>query len=335
MDWSSFRSKRRFWGLFSSVAAPYLVFWFVFVVYEGGPGSILLQAVISILVLSALFLNFYLIFVFFRLEIGEESSLDKDKTDEDRTVDLLNKLKHKELELSRLRELDKTKSEFISMAAHQLKTPLSGIKWSLDMLLNDDLGPLNQEQRDLLMKSREGNEHMIFTIDNMLNVGRIESGQTIVNKQFVDLRSLIDDVLYYTVARAQQKNIKIDLEIDKSLSQICIDVEKIRQVFQNLLDNAVKYTMEGGVISLSLRQGDGHIMVSIADSGIGIPADQQNKVFQKFFRSSNVVESRASGTGIGLFVVKSLVEQNGGEVSFQSKEGRGTTFYVKLPLESV
>ncbi|OGJ00106.1 hypothetical protein A3I90_01160 [Candidatus Nomurabacteria bacterium RIFCSPLOWO2_02_FULL_41_9] len=244
----------------------------------------------------------------------------------------------RDLELSRANErllkFDEVKSNFISVVAHQLRTPLSGVKWTLSMLLSGDLGPLSNEQRTFLMKSFESNTRMITLVNDMLVADHIQSGKVHYNFKHLDMVDLIDNVLFEINPQAFKKNIGISYKSHfKDLPKVYSDPETMRAVVQNLLENAIKYTIDGGKIEIDIKRDAGYLQVSIADNGIGIPKDQQKNVFEKFFRASNAIKRETDGSGLGLFISKTIVEKNNGKIWFESEEGKGTTFYFTIPLE--
>ena len=233
----------------------------------------------------------------------------------------------------RLRELDKVKTEFISVAAHQLRTPLSAIKWTLSLLLEEDSKNLTPEQRSLIMKGYESNERIINLVNKMLIVTRIESGKAQYTFSLIHIEDLIDSVLIDFVGQSHVRNMK--LEFEKSSAQlpyINIDSEKIREVLQNLIENALSYTQNGGRIALKAVLENNMVKVSVEDNGIGIPEHQQSSIFNKFFRADNAIKTQTDGSGLGLFIVKNIIEKHGGKIWFESILDKGTTFYFTLPL---
>lgn len=246
-------------------------------------------------------------------------------------------LVRKDLELIRanekLRELDAIKSNFISVAAHQLRTPLTAIKWTINLIMSESLGPLNTKQRAFLMKSYESNERMIALINDMLTADRTESDKLQYQFTSVQILDLIDNVLYEMVVQADKQNVKIEMENrDINLPRVKVDAEKIRAVLQNLFENAIKYTPAGGKILVKFSKDAKFVQVSIKDSGIGIPEDQQKNVFNRFFRAPNAVKVQTDGSGLGLFITKNIIEKHGGKIWFESAPGKGTTFYFTVPL---
>ncbi len=232
-----------------------------------------------------------------------------------------------------LQELDTRKSEFLSIAAHQLRTPLSGLKWALNMLIEGDVGEVSNEQKVLLMKSYEGNERLINLVNDMLSANKIERGVLPLQMVSTQLLDLMDNVLYEILPSASRTNISVRFEHrDETLPPLMVDPEKMWSVFQNLLENAIKYSPPGGEVVISLsRMGNG-VQIAIADHGIGIPADEQAHVFSRFFRASNAKKMDPNGTGLGLYIVKNIIEMHGGKIRFESSENKGTTFYVTFGM---
>ncbi len=235
-------------------------------------------------------------------------------------------------DVTREKKIDKMKSDFISIAAHQLRTPLSAIKWSSGMLLKGDMGEVNAEQADLLQKSYDSNERMINLVNDLLNVSRIEEGRFGYNFKDIELKE-ITKIILETSSQVIEKN-KIDVSIDENINRlkICADKEKLLLAIQNLFDNALKYTPVGGKIEMKLKeQGEDVVIISIKDSGVGIPKKDLPQVFSKFFRASNVMLMQTEGTGLGLFIVKNIIEKHGGSIELKSEEGKGTEFIITLP----
>jgi len=236
----------------------------------------------------------------------------------------------------RLTELDKVKTEFISVAAHQLRTPLSAVKWILSLLLDENSTNLTPEQRSLLMKGFESNERIIRLINEMLVVTRIESGKMAYNFSFIHIEDLIDNCLDEFIGQAKTRNISLTFKEPKEkLPYINIDPDKIRTVLQNLIENALFYTKDGGSVTVSAESDGKYIKVIVKDSGIGIPEKQKIGIFNKFFRAENALKARTDGSGLGLFVAKSIVEKHDGQIGFESTEGKGTTFYFTVPCAEV
>jgi len=236
-------------------------------------------------------------------------------------------------DISREKVVESLKSQFVSVAAHQLRTPLSIIKWSLCMLLDGEIGLLTNEQIEMLDKAQQTNERMIHLINDLLNVARIEEGRFMYRPKTVDMIELLEKVAEPARALAKNKRVKFEFKkpIDNSSKVIKADIEKLSLAIKNLLENAIFYTSSGGKVVLSAERVKDDVLVCIKDSGIGIPKDQHKRVFNKFFRADNAVRMETEGTGLGLFITKNIIEAHQGKISFESEEGKGTTFKFSLP----
>jgi len=247
-------------------------------------------------------------------------------------------LVRRDLELTRanvrLEELDQIKSEFVSIAAHQLRTPLTGIRWSYQAILEEGQGNLQPEQRKLLESGLSTTLRMVDLVNDLLSVARIEEGKFGILLKKQALTPLLARFADLFSQRAREKGVAFLSEIarDPSIPDVAFDEEKLGIVFDNLLDNALKYTEPGGRITLrASREGD-HVAIEIIDTGVGIPPGQMHRIFTKFFRADNALRLHTSGTGLGLYVVKNIVEKHGGTVEVESHEGKGTTFRMTLPV---
>ncbi|MDD5568967.1 MAG: HAMP domain-containing sensor histidine kinase [Candidatus Pacebacteria bacterium] len=235
-------------------------------------------------------------------------------------------------DISRDKLIEAMKTEFVSVAAHQLRTPLSAIKWTIRMILDGDVGKISADQRDLLEKTYASNERMITLINDLLNVTRIEEGRFLYKPEPMQLEDLVDAEIKNHEDALQMKKIRIKLDMPKELlPEVSIDKEKMGIVVQNLIENAIKYTQEGGLIGVSLGKDENNVIFKIKDSGVGIPEDQKERIFSKFFRGSNVIKMETEGSGLGLYTTKNIVEAHRGKIWFESKEGEGTEFYFTLP----
>lgn len=263
------------------------------------------------------------------LQLLNELEIEK-KTVEQKISDRTKELK---LANERLLELDKVKSEFISVAAHQLRTPLSAIKWTLSLLLDEGSENLTAAQKSLLMKGTESNERIIRLINSMLVVTRIESGKMTYTYSFIHIEDLIESCIDDFVGQAAEKNLHILFTPpSQRLPYLYIDTDKIRAVIQNFIENAVFYTHEGGTVKIVATTDGLTVQVAVIDNGIGIPQKQQVGIFNKFFRAENALKARTDGSGLGLFVAKSIVEKHNGTIGFESIEGSGSTFFFNIPV---
>lgn len=236
-------------------------------------------------------------------------------------------------DVTREKDIDRAKTEFVSLAAHQLRTPLSAISWYTEMLLSGDAGDLLEIQKKYLEQIYQGNQRMIDMVKSFLNVSRIDMGHMTIEKKSTDISLLLKSVLEEQKQNIISKNLDLSLECDKEMPPIEIDPLRIRMVLQNLLSNAIKYTPINGRIAISLNSNieNKEIMLIVQDTGYGIPQADFTKIFSKMFRSSNVIERATDGTGLGLYIVKNIVEGSGGKIWFESVENQGSTFYVTFP----
>jgi len=238
-------------------------------------------------------------------------------------------------DVSREEIIERLKTEFISIAAHQLRTPLSAIKWTLKTLLDGDLGEITKEQREFIKKTYRSNERMISLINSLLNVARIEEGRLLYKPVSSRIDELTESVIEVLKEEIKRKQIEFKFEKPEKLPEVLIDVEKIKFVIQNLIENALRYTLPGGKVTVSLKPIKGEIKFSVKDTGVGIPENQQERVFSKFFRGANVMRLETEGSGLGLFITKNIIKTHGGKIWFESKEEKGTTFHFSLPLKRV
>ncbi len=262
-------------------------------------------------------------------------TLNKINAELDRSGKLLVR---RDLELTRanerLRDLDQMKSDFVSIAIHQLRTPLSAVKWTLSVLLKGDAGPLSNEQRTLLMKTYESNDRMLSLLSDLVLTDQLDSQKL---KALPQMRTILPDLLENLLLEieplAKRKNVHIEFINRKPVyPSLQIDPQNMRAVFQNLIENAIKYTKPGGSVKMEIKDDiPGKVIFSITDTGIGIPPENQKNVFTRFFRAKNAVRVEPNGSGLGLYIVKGIVEKHGGEVAFESSEDQGTTFRVVLP----
>ena len=237
-------------------------------------------------------------------------------------------------DVTREKTIERMKTEFVSLAAHQLRTPLSAIKWTLRMLLDGDLGKITEEQKDFIEKTYKSNERMITLINDLLDVTRIEEGRYLYKPVLADVEPIVQFVTNSYQEEIKKKKIRFEFKKpEEGLPKIKLDVEKIRLAIDNLIENAIRYTPAYGKVMVSLEHKKGGIEFSVKDTGVGIPKDQQGRIFTKFFRAANVMRMATEGTGLGLFITKNIIEAHGGKIWFESEEGKGTTFYFAIPVK--
>ncbi len=247
-----------------------------------------------------------------------------------------------ERDITKAKEIDRAKSEFVSLASHQLRTPLSTIRWYVEILLSGDAGKFNKDQEEYLKEVEEANRRMVELVDALLSVSRIEMGTLTMKSEPVDLKEVAKNVLAELRPQIMTKKQKVIEDYHKGIPVINSDKRLMHIVIMNLMSNSVKYTPIGGEVKIEItiekpkdsRKKD-KILIKVSDTGMGIPEKQQPKIFTKLFRADNVKKSDTTGTGLGLYIVKSIVDHSKGKVWFKSKEGKGTTFFVELPVSEI
>ena len=231
-----------------------------------------------------------------------------------------------------LKEMDKLKDEFISITSHELRTPMTAIKSYVWMVLNrhaDTLTPKTHEYLDRVFKS---SERLINLVNDMLNVSRIESGRIILKATDFDLVELARDIENEVHAKLMERQLTMEIEAEKEKIMVYADREKIQQIFENLVGNALKFTPEKGRLKIKLTSDEKMGITAVSDNGSGISEEDKDKLFKKFSRLDNTVTAGVGGTGLGLFITKQFVELSGGKIWVESKVGEGTTFYFSLPV---
>lgn len=301
--------------------------------------------VLSLMCLALLFVLPWLFNISFDVHkrlrgIEREEKLAKVKILADQQNESAKLLIRRDLELTRaneqLRALDQLKTDFVMVATHQLRTPLTAIRWILSMLLREDFGALNDEQKTHLLKAYESNNRMVQLLSNMLISEKVGSEKLRPDPGAATMfPDLADNVLTEIKPLAEKHGVQLFFDDRKeSYPKARIDPKNMRAILQNLLENAIKYTNAGGSVKLSIREQAGSLVCAVADTGIGIPLGQQKNIFKRFFRAPNAVKAETDGSGLGLYIVKSIVEKFKGEISFESKENQGTIFRVVLPIVS-
>jgi signal transduction histidine kinase len=246
-------------------------------------------------------------------------------------MDELQKIKEENAEL---KNVNLVKSDLISISAHQLRTSLSATKWIIKMFLDKDLGDLTNEQENLLQKAYESTERMITLTNDMLTLNHTED--TILNFHFqnINIIEILEETIFEFYSESKKKDIDlIFLKPSTPITEIKADKEMIRVVFQNLIENSIKYSNSKGKVLVSASLEKENIEISIRDEGITIKKEDQDKIFQKFYRTENAKQKDAIGSGLGLFTTKKIVEHHKGKIWFESND-KGTTFFVTLPLNS-
>lgn len=257
------------------------------------------------------------------------------------------------IDVSKHREIDQAKTDFVALASHQLRTPLSIIKWYVDFVLSGDAGQLSPDQERYLKEVYKSNERLIELVNALLDVSRIDLGTFAIEPEPTDIVQMARAALKRFEAEIKFKNLKIEKYFDH-FPLINLDTRLTKIVFENIVSNAVKYTPDGEVIRFEIKKTDKDAFIKIMDSGCGIPREQQPKIFTKLFRADNVKKIESSGTGLGLYIVKAVIEKSGGKIWFESpclelllkekgqnsdlpldKRQRGTAFFITIPLKGM
>ncbi len=236
-------------------------------------------------------------------------------------------------ENKKIKRLAKIKSEFIAMTVHQLRTPLAKIKWILYAFINGDFGSLDKKQKDVLEGAYHANEKMVLLLKDLLDISKTEDVGLGYHFDKGSIETVAEGLIKSFSLAARQKKIDLVLEKPKErIPEIMMDSRKISLALGNLIDNALKYTGEGGRVEISLENLEDCVKISVKDNGIGIPEDEKEKIFTQFFRAKNAESSVEDGTGLGLYIVKNIVKIHGGKIWFESKEGEGTVFSFTIPF---
>ncbi|HRN97661.1 MAG TPA: ATP-binding protein [Candidatus Saccharibacteria bacterium] len=240
----------------------------------------------------------------------------------------------KELRASnnQLKRLDEAKDEFISMASHQLRTPLTSVKGYISMVLEGDVGKVTGEQRKMLHEAFNSSERMVHLINDFLNVSRLQTGKFTIEARPVNLAKLVEQELDSLQTSVESRGMKFAYKMPKNFPEVNVDESKISQVIMNFADNAMYYSRENSTINVKLAVEGDEIVFTVKDTGIGVPKEDQARLFTKFYRASNARTQRPDGTGVGLFLAKKVVDAHGGQIIFESVENKGSTFGFRLKL---
>ncbi len=237
-----------------------------------------------------------------------------------------------ERDITKEKEIEKMKSEFVSVASHQLRTPLTGIQWVAERMLKKSKLP--KKDRGYMEDIRLSTNRLTLLVNDLLNVSRIEEGRISINPEKIDLVSYLESYFLECTPICEKKNIKMTFEKHPKSLEISADRNAIRNITQSIISNAIEYTPAGGEVKVYLEQKGEKFLFKVADTGIGIPKENQSTIFGKFIRGDNAITVKTDGTGLGLYIVKQAVNLLGGKIWFESEEGKGSTFFVELPLKS-
>jgi len=230
-------------------------------------------------------------------------------------------------------KLNKMKSEFVSVASHQLRSPLSAIRWETELLQSKFGEGLTPRQQEAVQTIRSLSGRMVRLVNDLLDVAKIDQGRLALKKERVDLAKIVEETINQCYAQARAHNVDIIFNRKKQVPTIIGDNDRLKLVVENLLTNGIKYTVGKGRVEIGVYEINNYLVFNIKDNGVGIPKSQQKRIFNKFFRSDNIVKHQTEGTGLGLYIAKNIVEQSGGRIWFESREGVGTVFSFSLPIK--
>jgi len=235
----------------------------------------------------------------------------------------------------RLAESTRMKMEFIGIVSHQLRSPVTNLKYALELLMSKGVGETQKKQLAYFAILKQNVDRLQELIDDILVVSRIQTGVLNLKEENFSIIDLVEKTIIEANPALLASEITINFEKEKNIPNITSDSFWIKQAFKNLLDNAIRYQKEKGKVNILLEKRDKNIYLAVEDSGVGIPKADQKYIFQKFFRAKNVLKKQTSGTGLGLFIVKGVIEKLGGKINFISKEGKGSTFWFSLPIKPI
>jgi signal transduction histidine kinase len=239
-----------------------------------------------------------------------------------------NQLVLRQLEKSnqKLRELDEAKDDFISMASHQLRTPLTSVKGYMSMVLEGDAGKVSKTQQKLLEQAFTSSQRMVYLIADLLNVSRLKTGKFVIEPTPTNLAEVVEGEINQLKETAKGRNLTLIYKKPTTFPTVQLDETKVRQVIMNFVDNAIYYTPSGGHITAAVKNTPETIEFTVTDDGMGVPKEEQHHLFNKFYRAGNAKKARPDGTGLGLFMAKKVIVAQGGALIFKSQEGKGSTF---------
>lgn len=233
---------------------------------------------------------------------------------------------------ARVIEVSRLKSQFLDIISHQLLTPLTALKWSASSIGTDATAPENEKQKETYMIIKESTNKMVNIVNTLLDISRIEAGRVAMNFGKFDMRDSVKKIISLRAHDLEAKHSTIELQGEEAIVPVLADPFRTKLVIENLVDNAIKYSREHSAIVITLRQDGDRIIFEIKDRGVGIPAHEHKNIFQKFFRVTNEFSYQTKGLGVGLYLVKFIIEASGGSIGFESQEGVGSRFWFSLPI---
>jgi len=236
--------------------------------------------------------------------------------------------------VQRLADAARMKLEFLTIMSHQIRAPFANLKWVVDLLISNKVGKIEEDQREYLDILRENSERLEELINKIVTVSKIEQGKLPLNKKDFSLGELTKKVIKESKAYAKATNVELKMNSPEKLPMVYADESQIREVVENLINNAIKYSNNKGDVFVNIeKKKEKEIYFEVKDSGVGIPKEDQKYIFSKFFRSGNAIKHQTQGSGLGLYIIKSIIKAHKGKVGFISKEGAGSTFWFTLPIK--
>ena len=234
--------------------------------------------------------------------------------------------------MEKLARINKMKSEFVAIVSHQLKNPLSGVSWDIELLIAKHKSGLNQRQLDIIKKINYSNKIMTRLVNDLLDVARIDQGNLFVRKDKFNIENIIKKVVIKNEPLIKQSGIRINIEAPDVMPMIIGDEKRLEVALDNLVSNAIKYNNKDGTVFIKIEKREKVLIICIKDTGIGIPEKEQDQIFDRFYRSTKAIRKETGGTGLGLYIAKNIIEQCGGKIWFESEEDKGSIFCFTVIL---
>jgi signal transduction histidine kinase len=233
----------------------------------------------------------------------------------------------------KLAEANRMKSEFVSVVSHQLRSPLSNLRWVIEILMSGRIGKIEEDQIEYFKILRENCGRMRDLVSNLLTVSRIDTATLPIKNAEFSFSDLVREIVKRSEIFAKASNVILEVNCESNPLNVIADSSQTSLVVDNLLDNAIKYTKDKGTVKINVKEKGKNLYFEITDSGVGIPQEDQKYIFQKFFRSQNAAKHQTQGSGLGLYIAKAIIEKTGGKIGFKSQEGVGSTFWFTLPIK--
>lgn len=233
----------------------------------------------------------------------------------------------------RLSQASRLKTEFINIVSHQLRSPITNIKWVAEFLASPDVEMSPEKKQEYFKQLKENIGLMVELVDDLLIISKIEEGLFPINKKEASLVDIVNNLILGATPYAKAIGLELKFNKPESLPKTFFDSSMIKLVVENLIDNAIRYTRKGGKIEIWVKNKNNKLFFAIKDQGVGIPLNDQQYIFQKFFRSANALKEKTKGSGLGLYIAKLIITKSGGNIWFDSEEGKGTSFYFSIPIK--